>query len=96
MEENKSDEEQKANDYYIKKPKIYENIETNQSMNNKTNLPKIIPATFKKQDNNEIKISVKDKRNLIENIDKDKNKENINKVDKSASKNAKIEKIDEN
>ena len=73
LEASKSDkeEDEEEENHYIKKPKVFENIETNQSMNNKGNLPKIIPASFKKQNKNEINISVKDKKALLENINKD-------------------------
>ena len=78
LEASKSDkeEDEEEENHYIKKPKVFENIETNQSMNNKGNLPKIIPASFKKQNKNEINISVKDKKALLENI----NKDNANKL----------------
>lgn len=94
----KEDEDEVA-DYYMKKPKIYENIETNHSTISKSNQPKIIPATFKKQNKNEITVSKAEKKAIMENIDKDRNKEisvKSSKTEKVSEKIQKANKIDDN
>jgi hypothetical protein len=82
VREDKQDDNEVA-EYYMKKPKVYENIETNPSTINKSIQPKIIPATYKKPNKNEITLTKTEKKAIMENINKDKNKENNTKTSKS-------------
>jgi hypothetical protein len=99
VKEEKEDDNEVA-EYYMKKPKVYENIETNQSIINKSNQPKIIPASYKKPNKNEITVTKSEKKAILENINKDRNKENTAKTSKSEKeekdKKSKVTAIDDN
>ena len=99
MEDTKSgDDDSEVEEYYIKRPKVYENIESNVTQNNKGNIPKIIPADFKKQNKGDITLSKQEKKALLQAItnNKEKNNNEKEKHDKDVDKKAKIVKIEEN
>jgi len=94
MEDTKSDIDDEVEDYYIKKPKAYENIETNQSMNNKSNMPKVIAADYKRQGKGEINMSMREKKELLEKI-VNKNKDKAENIKIKETKRENMVKLEE-